>query len=799
VRRTARALGRLALALVPALLMGAYARWPALLLAPYITLAPWVVLYTDDREPRASLGHFVVSTYVAGVLIYTVGFRFAWFVPLVFAPALGLFWSMLLFAPVLRAVHRRFRLPRALSVPVVWVGVEWFRATFTLAHFDLFQLGYSQARWTGLVQIADLVGAYGVSFLVAAVNGLLADAWFALRERGWAALAADRRLLAESGAVAAAFGLALAYGGYRMGAAHEEGPRLALVQPNARHWTHSSAGAYLAQWVLTDREVPRGAADLIVWPENAILDELERDGAYLEELGRLAEAKQARILLGAMGRSEEQPGRATNAAFLVGSAGEVLGRYDKQILFPWSEYVPLDGLLRRFLPSAHRLQRELARRAWGHLGPGVAGRGTTLLTVPWRGAVLPFAVLICVENVHAPVPAEGRRRGARFLVNITSEGSVAGPIQEQLLRVCILRAVENRVAYVRVGNTGISAVIDPEGRVRGVLRDANGRAIGAEGVRIERVPLSSSGPTLHARSRDGLARACAALTLALWLGSWVRRAGRAGAAAALALVVAACAPVPRVGRDPQQAAAALARGRDLFEQKPRDCDAAIPALARACAEPEACASALPYLAECFLEGRQFEAAVEFFGEVAGSHPGLRADALAYRGHFLDKGGYPAEAVAAMQESVALAPSARVLAWLARLEARLGQRETAIARARAGLRLAPDDLDLRLLLAMQLRQDGRFEEARVELDRILERDPARGAAWVTLGQLRAATGDPDGALAAYRRAIEVDPRNILARFMIAKRALREHRLEEAQQLLAEIQQLEAALGRGPRED
>ena len=82
------------------------------------------------------------------------------------------------------------------------------------------------------------------------------------------------------------------------------------------------------------------------------------------------------------------------------------------------------------------------------------------------------------ENTYPPIPAEAGRLGARFFINITSEGLVGGPIQEQLLRICILRAVENGIPYVRAGNTGISGFIDAEGRVRSVLRGRRGGSIG---------------------------------------------------------------------------------------------------------------------------------------------------------------------------------------------------------------------------------------------------------------------------------------------------------------------------------
>jgi apolipoprotein N-acyltransferase len=184
--------------------------------------------------------------------------------------------------------------------------------------------------------------------------------------------------------------------------------------------------------------------------------------------------------------------------------------------------VPFDSLTARIAPPLQKAHRMVARLGWGHLATGLAGDRMTLFELPWRGAVLPFAVLICVENTYPPIPAEAGRLGARFFVNITSEGLVGGPIQEQLLRICILRAVENRMPYVRAGNTGISGFIDAEGRVRSVLRGRRGGTIDDAGVLVDELPLSPPGTTLYARSRDAFALACVAATLILFVWSFFR-------------------------------------------------------------------------------------------------------------------------------------------------------------------------------------------------------------------------------------------------------------------------------------
>lgn len=795
--------GRLSLALVPGVLLGVYGRRPELAFLGYLALVPWVLLYTDDRRPRPALGYYVVGAYFAWLMLHPHFFKYG-NVP---ALAMGLvyFLPWLFFAPLLRTIHHRLHLPRTFSVPVVWVAVEWLRTTLTLGHFDLFAMGYTQARFPALIQIADLTGVYGLSFLLAAVAGLLADASFALRGSGWSVSRAfrARRLWLSAASVIAAFALVAVYGVWRLGGASTEpGPRVAVVQPNVLHTLRNAVGVHLTQVMLTEDGVDPAVADLIVWPENAIYDNIGREGAYLEDLAWLARTKHASLLVGALGSANGRPGRTTNGAYLIDPDGHMAGHYDKRLLFPWSEYLPGDGLLRRIVPPVYRAHRMLTRNGWGYVATGVPGGSMTVFRLPWQGGLVPFAALICHETIHPPLAAEAGRSPARFIVNITSEGEVGGPIQEQMLRICILRAVENRRPLVRVGNTGISCFIDAYGRVRSVLRGQRGRTINDAGVLVDRVALSPPTVTPFARSHDGFAVGCVLLTLALLVWSLLRRSPRAAivaAALAPALLLTGCFPVPDPGSDAADAPAALERGIRLFEQGTASYPAAVEALAQACAAPDPCRRAVPYLAESLRALKQMEVGSEFFERLATRRPEVEGLALGYGGFFMEKAGYLGRAIKSLRRAVELEPEPRFYRWLGKLELRMGEPETAIETLRAGAALAPQDADLEALLGKALRREGRLEEAREALQQALSLRLDHGAAWVDLGRVRMEQGDEGGAVTAFRRAIEVDPDNIEARFMLARRALREQRVEDAERLLAEIRQIEATLGRGPRED
>jgi apolipoprotein N-acyltransferase len=787
------------LAALSPLLLGVYAWFPFLIFIPYVALVPWVLLYADDREPPASFWWFVPSAWLAWMLQYPGSLNFGWFVPPAMAAAMFAPW--LAFPFLMRTIHRRFRWPRTITVPLVWVAVEWLRATCTLAHFDLYALGYSQARVTPLVQIADIVGVYGVTFLVAAVNGWVADAWAARRaaSRGGDPLKRPR-LARRAVAVAAMFAAAIAYGATRLAFARDEaGPRLAVVQPNVLHNERNAIGVHLAQVIYTDEHVKAEAADLIVWPENAVLDNLRRPGAYLPDLARLAHEKQATLLVGAMGKSAELPGRTTNSAFLVDASGSVLGETRKRILFPWSETMPADALFRRVFPPLWRFQRALVRAAWGFVPTGVAGARTTILSLPWDGGVVPFAVLICVENAYAKIPAEAARHGARFLVNITSEREVGGPIQEQLLRVSMLRAVENRLAYVRCGNSGISAFIDPEGRVRSVLRGERGGTIFDRGVLIDRVRMGPPGATLYARSRDAFALFCTTTTLALFVLALAsrRRARRAGGALAALIVLAAagCDRGAEQRQDPAAAFSMLAEGRARLRRS--DAAGAASPLIAACAAPAVCRDAIPLLMRSFLLTRRFEDAVDVFTALAEGHQEVRADALAARAAFLDRLSEWTDAERDLAEAARIDPQASTFAALGTLRLRMERPALALEAYDQALAQAPDDVRIRYLHARALWLTGRTDDAEREIDALIAADPGFGDAWAVKGRLRDAASDQAGAVSAFEAALRADPENVEARFMLARRALAISDLDRAKHWWAEIWALETRGDRSRR--
>ena len=369
------------------------------------------------------------------------------------------------------------------AAPAIWVAGEWVRG-WLMGGFPWGVLGYSQHSIPLVIQIAELAGVYGVSFLLVAVGSALAALVALGARRSRAGLAAAGALLAGS----------LAWGAMALG--REAGPppagagpgvRVAVIQPSIEQsikWDPARHAEQLLIFERLTREAGRGAPAAIIWPETAATIFLRGDPALLERLTRLAAEVRAPILVGSLDVVEGPRRRWLNSAFLLTEQG-ITAKYDKIHLVPFGEYVPLSGLI-GFV------------RSWAEfISDFEAGDTATVFPLPGS----PFGAVICYEVIFPELFREFVKGGASFMVNITNDawfGRTSGPWQH--LGMLPLRAVEHRVAIARSANTGVSAFVSPTGRVTQAL------PLLERGVLTEALPLRRR-TTLYTRFGDWLAHA----------------------------------------------------------------------------------------------------------------------------------------------------------------------------------------------------------------------------------------------------------------------------------------------------
>ena len=374
------------------------------------------------------------------------------------------------------AVWFRTLIPRygLFAVPCLWVSLELVR-TYVLSGLPWGLLGYSQYRQLEVIQIADHMGVYGVSFLIVLVNVALAEflSWLMPLLRGfrparlpWALVAMATLLVTLSWE----YGLATL-----SGAPTSDIPRssisVGVVQPNvdqAVKWDTAHREEILARFDRLTEQLGR-STDLVIWPEAATPFVFEREPAYQLQLIALANRAQAPILFGspALRFYPDRRPYLLNSAYLLSPDGQLLGRYDKHHLVPFGEYIPFKSSLLFFLDKLVE-----------GIGDFEAGTGPTVLTLtpkarsPTAGMVgtmprpINFGVAICYEVIFPNLVRQFAANGAEFLVTVTNDawfGSSSAASQH--FSMVVFRSVENHLAFARSANTGISGFIDPFGHI----------------------------------------------------------------------------------------------------------------------------------------------------------------------------------------------------------------------------------------------------------------------------------------------------------------------------------------------
>lgn len=416
---------------------------------------------------------------------------------LVLAGYLGLYVG--LYAWGFIRLEQRWPAVAWIAAPCLWVSLEYVR-THAFSGLPWGLLGYSQFQWLPLIQIANITGAYGVSFLIVLVNvSLFVLFRWVLTENPQRAL---RPWMPLAVAVAAILMVWL-YGVNQLHVPPSDRLTVGIVQANidqAHKWDTAYRVETLKRYRrLTETVSPK--SDLILWPEAATPFMFEQEPDYRSLVTELTKNANVPLVFGspALRRQSDGTPYLLNSAYLLNSTGEISGRYDKQHLVPFGEYIPLQRIL-------FFLDKLVVGIGDFHPGPG-----PTLLDFARGSDQARFGVAICFEVIFPDLVRRLAREGANFLVTITNDawfGKTVAPHQH--FGMVVFRAVENRMAFARAANTGVSGLIDPTGRI------LTATPIFTEHAVIGSIPLSSPS-TVYTRFGDVFAWACVIMTVFLLL------------------------------------------------------------------------------------------------------------------------------------------------------------------------------------------------------------------------------------------------------------------------------------------
>lgn len=403
-------------------------------------------------------GYFLAGLYWIAEAFLVEPWRHGWLIPFVMTAMPG---GMALFFAAAAALAMWLWLPGAGRVfaLAIALGLAEFARGHVLTGLPWNLIGYGLLATLPLMQLAALLGVYALSLLAV----LLFASPAALFAPSGSRLGGGKGSAALAGLLVILLGLGYVWGERRLAsAAHDStGVRLRIVQANvnqAEKWRPENSVEIFNDYLELTKAGGLENIDIVIWPETAVPFLLADAPDALSAIG--AALPQGTSLLVGSGRLVEEsdapgepiPDRIYNSVLVVDDQGRVIGSYDKIHLVPFGEYLPFQS----FLESLGIMQLTGVR------GGFAVGKGPRLLAVP--GAP-PASPLICYEIIF---PDEVTDRAARpgWFINITNDawfGSSAGPYQH--FHQAQVRAIEQGLPVARAANTGISAVIDPYGRI----------------------------------------------------------------------------------------------------------------------------------------------------------------------------------------------------------------------------------------------------------------------------------------------------------------------------------------------
>ena len=405
--------------------------------------------------------------------------------------------------------------------PVFWVALEYVRS-FLLTGFPWGVVGYSQFNRLHIIQISDIFGVYGISFLLVLFNAAVYVMLLFVAQKKWRGYSVDKwwALLAVMLPLIL-ISLGLVYGNMRIEAMDDamggaSSLRVAVVQGNidqARKWDPAFQIGTTKKYVDLTLSAAASQPDLVVWPESATPFYFEASPKLTRLVTDAVRQAGIHLLVGSPSVQGEPDNHVYyNSAYMVAPDGRATGRYDKVHLVPFGEYVPLKWLL----SFVGKMVAQV-----GDFSAGEKGR-----TLSWGEDAPPIGVQICFEIIFPGLSRSLVKNGAGVLVNLTNDawfGKSSAAYQH--FSMTVFRAVENRRSLVRCANTGISGFVDPAGRI--VARTA----LFEDAVVVQSVPALTE-ITIYTRIGDILPLACL-IGLVVMIGRPMIRDRRAGSGAML--------------------------------------------------------------------------------------------------------------------------------------------------------------------------------------------------------------------------------------------------------------------------
>ncbi|MDD5464792.1 MAG: apolipoprotein N-acyltransferase [Candidatus Omnitrophica bacterium] len=439
----------------------------------------WAFIPLFFALENKSLRRSFITAYLFGIVFWSL--TIYWLIHVTLTGQVVLILYLAVYPAIFGCVFyfSRFFSPacRLVFLPASWVLLEYIRSRL-FSGFPWSLAGFSQYQNLPVIQIADITGAWGVSFLVVLVN---IAAYLILRKQS--------RIKVFLICASILF-LSLLYGFYKLSSKPDlagagKPLKVSVVQgniPQYLKWNKQAVDFILNNYKELTAAAAQDKPGLVIWPEASVPGVFGQDDAEFKQVFSLAGRLKINLLTGAVSRFGQS---YFNSALFIDSSGEPAAIYHKLHLVPFGEYIPLKSIF-PFLQTIAPI---------GDIEPG---REYTIFRQP-----ADFGVLICFEDLFPALSRQFVKRGARFLVNITNDAWYKeGSAPYQHFAASVFRAVENHVYLARAANTGISGFIGPSGRILSIVGGAGGRKIFVTGYCSQDIYLIPAQRTFYTRYGD---------------------------------------------------------------------------------------------------------------------------------------------------------------------------------------------------------------------------------------------------------------------------------------------------------
>ena len=432
-----------------------YPKFNLVFLAWIAFIPLFIALEHTNVKERLIIGYLFGVFFFSGVLYWLTNVSILGTVILVLFLSLGP-----AFFCALHSLAINHKPLDALFIPSIWVLIEYIY-TYIFTGFPWALLGYSQYLNLPFIQISDITGPYGVSFIIILVNFCIYSfikKFPKKEEYGLVTL-----ILVVS---------AFIYGIFKLNEDYVCPSLVASVVqgniPQEMKWDENYKKFILDKYETLTYKAIKNRPDIVIWPETSVPGILEKEVNIYKTAAGIAKFIKTNLLVGTV---RKEGAIFYNSASLLSKDGDILDSYDKMHLVPFGEYIPLEKYMPKF--------RNMIDKTIGDFSPGAAYK-LFKISVEYVSVLgnerfrdikfFTFGTLICYEDIFPAISRNFVKEGAEFIVNITNDawfGDSSAPYQH--LQSSVFRAVENRVPFIQCANTGISCFINQKGRITDIV------------------------------------------------------------------------------------------------------------------------------------------------------------------------------------------------------------------------------------------------------------------------------------------------------------------------------------------